>query len=78
MRLCWSNGVSAKWFGGKVNEKEMGSRSRHSIVLKKKQDRVFMMVKSRELREEKFKNRDQFNEEVLKGMSTFSVHNYYH
>lgn len=41
---CWRNGLTVRWYDWQIGEREDLS-SRHSIILRKKMDRVQIMVK---------------------------------
>lgn len=74
---CWRNGLTVRWYDWQIGEREDLS-SRHSIILRKKMDRVQIMVKHnqtrrgehhREQRESSFIYLQQFNWQVLRQAS---------
>lgn len=43
MAKCWENDISAKWYDQNLGEKDLTCR--YNIILKKKNERVFMMLR---------------------------------
>lgn len=46
---CWKNGLATKWYEWQVGEKE-DMQCRHNIILRRKNDRVQVMVRHNEAR----------------------------
>lgn len=40
---CWEEGVTAKWYDQSHGEKDLSCRS--NIILKKKKDRIYFMIR---------------------------------
>lgn len=40
---CWEEGVSAKWYDKGIGEKDLSCRN--NLILKKKIDRIYLMVR---------------------------------
>lgn len=40
---CWTKNISTKWYDQSVGEKDLSCR--HNIILKKRNDRVYMMFR---------------------------------
>lgn len=80
---CWEHNITAKWYEQSLGEKDLSCR--HNIILKKKNERVYLMLRKnnigfdrvlekklseeKEEKESSFMLKENFNYEVLKNMA---------